>query len=98
METHESVGSRPLKQESRTMRDQIQARLEVLGIELQRGQSELHKLDAQRVYLHETVLRISGAVQVLEELIEDHLAGQDGVLPSELGPAYEPAGSTLGGP
>ncbi len=51
------------------MREQIQARLEELKKELETGQAELQKVEMQRTYLHETVLRISGAVQVLEELL-----------------------------
>jgi hypothetical protein len=53
------------------MREQIQARLEELKKELETGQAELHKLETQRTYLHETVLRISGAVQALEELLRE---------------------------
>jgi hypothetical protein len=53
------------------MREQIQARLEALKKELETGQAELQKVELQRTYLHETVLRISGAVQVLEELLRE---------------------------
>jgi predicted nuclease with TOPRIM domain len=53
------------------MRGQIQARLEELKKELEAGQAELQKVEMQRTYLHETVLRIGGAVQVLEELLTD---------------------------
>ena len=52
-----------------TIRDQIQAKLEALKKELETGQAELQKVEMQRTYLHETMLRISGAVQVLEELL-----------------------------
>jgi hypothetical protein len=51
------------------MREQVQARLEELKKELESGQAELQKVEMQRAYLHETVLRIGGAVQVLEELL-----------------------------
>ena len=54
-----------------TIRDQIQARLEELKKELETGQAELQKVEMQWTYLHETVLRISGAVQVLEELLAE---------------------------
>jgi predicted nuclease with TOPRIM domain len=54
-----------------TIRDQIQSRLEALKEELETGQAELQKVEMQRTYLHETVLRISGAVQVLEELLAE---------------------------
>jgi len=53
------------------MREQIQARLEELKKELETGQAELQKVEMQRTYLRETVLRIGGAVQVLEELLTD---------------------------
>jgi hypothetical protein len=53
------------------MQEQIQARLEALKKELETGQAELQKVEMQRKYLHETVLRISGAVQVLEELLAE---------------------------
>jgi predicted nuclease with TOPRIM domain len=53
------------------MREQIQARLEELKKELETGQAELQKVEMQRTYLRETVLRIDGAVQVLEELLTD---------------------------
>lgn len=68
-----------------TIRDQIQARLEILKKELETGQAELQKVEMQRTYLHETVLRISGAVQVLEELLADGQSVErpDGTHPSE---------------
>ena len=53
----------------RLMREQAQMRLEVLKKELETGREELEKVEKQRAYLQETVLRISGAVQVLEELL-----------------------------
>jgi hypothetical protein len=59
-------------------------RLEVLKKELKTGQAELEKLEKQRTYLHETMVRISGAVQVLEELLaEGQPTGQDGGGPGE---------------
>jgi predicted nuclease with TOPRIM domain len=70
------------------MREQIQARLEALKKELETGQAELQKVEMQRTYLHETVLRISGAVQVLEELLaEGQPAGQEEVARSDKRPA-----------
>jgi predicted nuclease with TOPRIM domain len=50
---------------------QIQARLEELKKELETGQAELQKVEAQRAYLNETMLRISGAIQALEELLAE---------------------------
>jgi hypothetical protein len=67
------------------MRDEIQARLEQLNKELATGQAELQKVEMQRTYLHETVLRISGAVQVLEELLVERDRAQ--AAPDEKQPA-----------
>jgi predicted nucleic acid-binding Zn-ribbon protein len=54
----------------------MQARLETLKKELETGQAELQKLEVQKTYLHETILRISGAVQVLEELLSEGSAAE----------------------
>jgi prefoldin subunit 5 len=43
-------------------------RLEELRKELEKGQQEMARLDRQRQELRDTMLRISGAIQVLEEL------------------------------
>jgi hypothetical protein len=58
------------------MREQMRARLEELKKELETGQAELQKVEMQRTYLRETVLRIGGAVQVLEELLGRQPQGQ----------------------
>ena len=63
------------------MREQIQARVEALKQEFETGQAELQKVEAQRTYLHETMLRISGAIQALEELLtEEQPAEHDGAV------------------
>jgi hypothetical protein len=49
------------------MRAQLEQRLAELKKELENGQNMLADLDARRASLKETLLRISGAVQVLEE-------------------------------
>jgi hypothetical protein len=51
------------------MRDRIQTRLEALKKDFETGQAELEKVERQRTYLHDMMLRISGAMQVLEELL-----------------------------
>jgi hypothetical protein len=48
------------KEEDRTLREQIQARLEALKKELETGQAELQKVEMQRTYLRETALRTMG--------------------------------------
>ena len=50
------------------MQDQIASRLEELRQEYGRGQTRLQELEIQIAGLRETMLRISGAIQVLEEL------------------------------
>ncbi len=51
------------------MREQLQARLSVLKREFETGQTQLQALERQQNSLRETLLRISGAIQVLEELL-----------------------------
>jgi hypothetical protein len=53
------------------MCEQMQARLEVLKQEFEAGEAELEKVEKQRAYLRETLLRIGGAIQVLEELLAE---------------------------
>jgi predicted nuclease with TOPRIM domain len=52
------------------MRDELQARLELLRKEWETGGTRLRELERQQAQLSETMLRISGAIQVLEELVE----------------------------
>lgn len=49
-------------------REQARARLSELQREYEVGQRRLQEVMAQEVTLRETLLRISGAIQVLEEL------------------------------
>lgn len=51
------------------MRNQLQQRLNELKTEFQSGQKMLAELEQKRVNLEQTLLRISGAMQVLEELL-----------------------------
>ena len=51
------------------MREQLQARLEELKREFETGQARLRELETQEARLRETMLRISGAIQVLEETL-----------------------------
>jgi hypothetical protein len=53
------------------VREQMQARLKVLKQEFETGETELAKVENQRDYLRETLLRVSGAIQVLEELLAE---------------------------
>ncbi len=59
------------------MQKQAQLRLEELKAEFKKGQARLCELQIQQSQLHETLLRIGGAIQVLEELlVEDKLTEQ----------------------
>jgi predicted nuclease with TOPRIM domain len=49
------------------LREQLQSRLDELKREFETGQARLRDVDAEQLRLRETLLRISGAIQVLEE-------------------------------
>lgn len=49
------------------MREQLERRLAELKAEFENGQKMLLEMDQKRANLEKTLLRISGAVQVLEE-------------------------------
>jgi prefoldin subunit 5 len=51
------------------MRDQLEKRRDELAQELKAGQEMLADLDNRRSELQQTMLRITGALQVLEELL-----------------------------
>lgn len=51
------------------MRELLEKRVSELEDEYRAGQEMLSKLDAQRADLQQTLLRISGALQVLTELL-----------------------------
>jgi predicted nuclease with TOPRIM domain len=58
------------------LRERIQQRLDELKREFEVGQARLRELEAQQAQLRETLLRISGAIQVLEESLTDDAAGE----------------------
>ena len=66
------------------MRERLEARRDELATELKAGQEMLAELDAKRAEVQQTLLRISGAIQVLGELIEE--AGSAGDGPDERSP------------
>jgi prefoldin subunit 5 len=70
------------------MREQVERRVSELKAEHRKGQQMLAELEAKEADLRQTLLRISGAIQVLEEL----LAAAD---PAVNGAA--PAGPTVPG-
>ena len=49
---------------------QLQERLDSLHKEFEIGQTRLKELEKEEAYVRETLLRISGAIQVLQELLQ----------------------------
>jgi predicted nuclease with TOPRIM domain len=56
--------------------DQIRKRLAELTSELQTGNQRLQELEREETQLREVMLRISGAIQVLEELLSETVPEQ----------------------
>ncbi|WP_448573735.1 hypothetical protein [Trichothermofontia sp.] len=52
------------------MKEQLQERLQALKSEYESGQRLLSELELKQANLRDTLLRISGAIQVLEELLD----------------------------
>lgn len=50
-------------------REGLQQRLDTLRGEFEKGQKQLRDVHQQQTYLQETLLRIQGAMQVLEEML-----------------------------
>jgi hypothetical protein len=61
----------------------LEQRLKALRDELETGQKMLADVEARRVELQQTILRISGAVQVLEELLAAEPSAVNGLAPAE---------------
>lgn len=53
------------------MREQLQHRLAELKKDFMTGQARLQELESQQALMRETLLRISGAIQVIEEMLND---------------------------
>ena len=90
-------GKRPLRSRCRavkgtkTMREQLQARLEVLKAELVAGQVKLRELELQQLRLREVLLRLRGGIQVLEELLGQAKPKLEPVAPQRDSPTAERA-------
>lgn len=54
------------------MQEILQQRFEALKAEFDKGQARLRELQQQEAQLHETLLRISGAMQILSELLAEN--------------------------
>lgn len=73
------------------MEERLQNRLEELRKDFATGQERLKNLQMQQAVLQETLLRISGAIQVLEELRDEGgVSSPNGPLAGEaVGPASQ---------
>jgi predicted nuclease with TOPRIM domain len=64
------------------MKEELQARLATLKAEFATGQERLAEMENQATQLRQTLLRISGAIQVLEELLAESPAGAGPATPN----------------
>ena len=53
------------------MQERLQQRLDALKTEYETGQKMMVELEAKKANLRDTLLRISGAIQVLEEALSE---------------------------
>ncbi|MBM0744159.1 hypothetical protein JOY44_21505 [Phormidium sp. CLA17] len=53
------------------MQEKLQQRLQSLKSEYEAGQKMTAELEVKQANLHDTLLRISGAIQVLEEVLSE---------------------------
>ncbi len=76
------------------MQEKLVARLTALSQEYEAGRNMLADLEARQVELQQTLLRIGGAIQVLEELLAaDQPANANGAVPAtaQASPPAQPA-------
>ena len=59
------------------MKGQLIQRLQKLKDEFESGQAMLAEVEQKKANLEQTLLRISGAIQVLEELLESEQSADD---------------------
>ncbi|MCY6493369.1 hypothetical protein [Leptolyngbya sp. GGD] len=57
------------------MQEKLQHRLQLLKSEFEEGQKILAELETKQTNLRQTLLRISGAIQVLEEVLSETSEG-----------------------
>ncbi len=69
------------------MKEQLQQRLEELKKEFETGQARLRELESEQAYTREVLLRISGAIQVLEEALVNEAKPDEAAAPDS--PAAE---------
>jgi uncharacterized coiled-coil protein SlyX len=64
------------------MQEQLEGRLSELRAEQSKGQQMLAELEEKQASLRQTLLRISGAIQVLEELLAKVEPPPNGIVPA----------------
>ena len=69
------------------MQEQLQRRLEELKKEYETGQARLRELESEATFVRETMLRISGAIQVIQEVLEKGKEQGEAVEPVQAGQA-----------
>jgi prefoldin subunit 5 len=69
--------------ETSPLPQRLEQRLKALRQELETGQKMLADLEARRLELQQTILRIGGAIQVLEELLAAEQSAANGAAPAE---------------
>lgn len=78
------------------MRERLEERLQELRAEFQKGEQTLQELEEQAARVRQTLLRISGAIQVLEEELGNVSQPQENGSESSLEGTGSAAGSTRG--
>jgi predicted nuclease with TOPRIM domain len=65
------------------MHEQLEHRLAELKKDFTEGQARLQELESQQTLLRDTLLRISGAIQVIEEMLASQSERAPGAASSE---------------
>jgi chromosome segregation ATPase len=73
------------------MREQLQRRVEELKKEFNTGRARLAELEQQQTTVQQTLLRISGAIQVLEEELKAGQAQDSTPIGNAIGADFPPA-------
>jgi hypothetical protein len=72
------------------MREQLEQRVRELKAEQHKGQQMLAELEGRQAELRQTLLRISGAIQVLEEMLAGPAVQNGALSPNEAVPRNGP--------
>jgi predicted nucleic acid-binding Zn-ribbon protein len=78
------------------MKEKLSKRLEELKAELKAGQQMEAELEAKLAHLRTTLLRISGAIQVLEEMLNHEAATLEAPLDTSNAAPREAEGHVVG--